>query len=101
MQRLEITKTLSKELGSRGINVNSIAPGYIDSRLLDPKDEYLRGKGDNYQEVMHTIPSRRAGLPSDIAGTVVLLSSSYADYVNGECITVDGGYMAGLYTPEV
>ena len=98
---IRMTKSLALDLSGHNIKANCIAPGYIDSRLLDPKDEHLRGKADHYQKVMHTIPSRRAGLPSDIAGTAVLLCSSYADYVNGECITVDGGYMAGLYTPEV
>ena len=92
---VRMAKSLAVHLADHGITANCIAPGYIDSRLLSPEDEHLRGTGENYEKAMHAIPSRRAGVPKDIAGSVVFLCSDLGDYVNGECITVDGAFLAG------
>ena len=97
---VRMAKSLAVDLADHGVTANCIAPGYIDSRLLPPEEERLRGTGENYQRAMHAIPSRRAGVPKDIAGAVVFLCSELGDYVNGECITVDGAFLAGGVPPE-
>lgn len=97
---VRMAKSLAIDLADYGITANCIAPGYIDSQLLPPEEEHLRGTGETYQKAMHAIPSRRAGVPKDIGGVVVFLCSDLGDYVNGECITVDGAFLAGGVPPE-
>ncbi len=83
--------SMAVDLAGTGIRSNCIAPGYIDSRVLTPEEEPNRGKHADY--ALPSIPSRRGGLPSDIAGAAVFLASGLSDYVNGQTITVDGGLL--------
>lgn len=80
-----MTKSLAKEIGSRGINVNAVAPGFIETDMTDvlgekAKDEYKKG-----------IPLRKLGKPEDVANVIAFLASDAADYVTGQVIHVDGG----------
>ena len=91
---VRMTKSMAIDLGGTGIRCNAIAPGYIDSRLLPPDQEHLRGGSGHADEPKKWLPTRRSGLPSDIAKAVLFLCSDLADYVNGECLAVDGGFLA-------
>ena len=82
-----ITRTLSKELGSRNITVNAIAPGYIDTAMTQKLDERVR------EEMFSHIPLRRFGKPSDVANAVLFMASEDASYINGQVLVVDGGLM--------
>jgi 2-deoxy-D-gluconate 3-dehydrogenase len=85
-----ITKILGNEWAGRGINVNAIAPGYIETA----NTEALRADADRSAAILARIPAGRWGRPEDIAGAAVFLCSSAADYVHGTVLTVDGGWMA-------
>ena len=85
----QLTKALSNEWAGRGINVNAIAPGYMDTEmnaaLVDnPQREPL---------IMSRVPAKRWGRPEDMKGVVLFLSSVASDYVSGAIVPVDGGYM--------
>ena len=82
-----MTKSLAKELGSRGINVNAVAPGFIETDMT----EVL---GDKYKEEMKkNIPLKKLGKPEDVAEVVAFLASESSDYVTGQVIHVDGGML--------
>ena len=85
--------SMSVDLAGTGIRSNCIAPGYIDSRVLPPEEEPNRG--GHADHAIPSIPARRGGLPSDIAGAAVFLASDLSGYVTGQVITVDGGLLAG------
>ncbi len=80
-----ITKSLAKELGSRGITVNAVAPGYINTDMTAVLREDLKEK------VAELIPLKRLGEVEDIAETVAFLASDKAPYITGQTIQVDGG----------
>ncbi len=80
-----LTKSLAKELGSRNIQVNAIAPGFIQTEMT--KD--LEGKVIN--EMKEAIPLNRLGSPEDIANACLFLASSMSDYVTGTVLNVSGG----------
>jgi 3-oxoacyl-[acyl-carrier protein] reductase len=82
---IALTKTLSKELGSRGITVNSVAPGFIETEMTKGLPEAAR------RAFLDHIPLNRPGTPEDVAKAVCFLCSPDADYISGHCITVDGG----------
>jgi 2-deoxy-D-gluconate 3-dehydrogenase len=84
-----ITKALSNEWAGKGVNVNAIAPGYIDT----DNTEALRNDPVRYKAILDRIPAGRWGIPEDFNGPVVFLASAASDYVNGEILTVDGGWM--------
>jgi 3-oxoacyl-[acyl-carrier protein] reductase len=79
------TKSLARELGSRGVRANVIAPGYVSSRLTDEIPEELR------QAMLQNTPLGRFGEPEDIAGAVRFLCSDEASFITGEVLLVDGG----------
>jgi len=83
------TKSLAREVGSRGITVNAVAPGFIDTDMTrDLPDEQKTA-------LMAGIPLGRLGESNEIAGTVAFLTSDSAAYITGETINVNGGmYMA-------
>ncbi len=85
----QLTKALANEWASKGVNVNAIAPGYIAT----DNTEALRNDTDRNKAILERIPAGRWGKPEDFAGPVVFLASSASDYVNGEILTVDGGWM--------
>ncbi|MCD6571571.1 MAG: 3-oxoacyl-[acyl-carrier-protein] reductase [Deltaproteobacteria bacterium] len=77
-----LTKSLTKELGPRGILVNAVAPGFIDTDMTKDAD---------HKSVVAMIPLGRVGLPEDVAGVVLFLCSEIGSYVTGQVIVVDGG----------
>lgn len=80
-----LTKSLALELALHNINVNSIAPGYIETDMVVFDSEEQRGR------VIETIPKRRLGQPEDIARAVAFLCSEGSDYITGEVLHVNGG----------
>jgi 2-deoxy-D-gluconate 3-dehydrogenase len=85
----QLTKALANEWAGRGINVNSIAPGYMrtDNTTALQKDETRN------RQILERIPAGRWGEPDDICGAAVFLSSAASNYVNGHVLIVDGGWM--------
>jgi 3-oxoacyl-[acyl-carrier protein] reductase len=79
------TKSLARELGSRGVRANVVAPGYINTRLTDVLPEEAR------QAMLVNTPLGRLGDPEDVAGAVRFLSSDEAAFITGEVLLVDGG----------
>ena len=80
-----LTKTMARELGSRGITVNAIAPGFVDTEMTEVLSEEIR------ENACKQIILGRFGKPEDIANTAVFLASDKADYITGQIISVDGG----------
>ncbi len=79
------SKSLAKEVGSRGITVNVIAPGYIETDMTEKMTDLQK------KAILDMVPLKRGGKPEDIAQTVLFLASNAADYITGETIRVDGG----------
>ncbi|MGD2102841.1 MAG: SDR family oxidoreductase [Acidimicrobiia bacterium] len=84
-----LTKALANEWASHGVNVNAIAPGYMDT----DNTEALRTDPVRSKAILERIPAGRWGTGEDVAGAAVYLASSAADYVHGTVLTVDGGWM--------
>jgi 2-deoxy-D-gluconate 3-dehydrogenase len=84
-----VTKALANEWGGRGVTVNAIAPGYIST----DNTAALRADTDRNASILARIPIGRWGNPEDIASVAVFLASPAARYINGEVLTVDGGWM--------
>jgi len=86
----QLTKALANEWAGRGVQVNAIAPGYFrtENTTALQKDETRN------RQILERIPAQRWGEPEDLAGAAVFLASSASDYVNGEVLVVDGGWMA-------
>jgi 3-oxoacyl-[acyl-carrier protein] reductase len=80
-----LTKALARELGSRGVRVNAVAPGYIDTELTNVLSDEQRGA------ILANTPLGRLGQPEDVAGAVRFLCSDEAAFVTGEVLLVDGG----------
>lgn len=79
------TKALAKELASRNITVNAVAPGYIDTDMTQAMSE------DAKEAITQQIPLKRVGTPEDIAEAVAFLASDKASYITGQVLSVDGG----------
>ena len=86
----QLTKALSNDWAAKGINVNAIAPGYIDTRL----NTALINNPTRSAEVLLRTPIKRWGTPQDLKGTAIFLASAASDYVTGVVLPVDGGYSA-------
>ena len=84
-----VTKALANEWGAKGVTVNAIAPGYIST----DNTQALRNDVDRNTSILARIPIGRWGTPEDLAAVAVFLASPAASYINGEIITVDGGWM--------
>lgn len=84
-----VIKGMSNEWASKGVNVNGIAPGYIAT----DNTQALRDDAERSASILSRIPAGRWGTPDDFAGPAVFLASKAADYVNGEILVVDGGWM--------
>ncbi len=79
------TKSVAREVASRGITVNAIAPGFIETDMTKKLNEEQRKK------LLQNVPMQRMGVPEDVAKVVAFLCSSDADYITGQVIAVDGG----------
>jgi len=77
-----MTKSFAKELGPRGIQVNAIAPGFVDTEMTS---------GIDRQAIIKEIPLRKTGSPDDVAGVILFLCSDLSAYITGQVIVVDGG----------
>ncbi|OQA21827.1 MAG: 3-oxoacyl-(acyl-carrier-protein) reductase FabG [Actinobacteria bacterium ADurb.Bin346] len=80
-----LTKSLAREVSSRNINVNAIAPGYIETEMTAKLDEKIKEK------LVSSIPSGKLGLPGDVASAVVFLAGPEAEYITGTVLSIDGG----------
>jgi 2-dehydro-3-deoxy-D-gluconate 5-dehydrogenase len=85
-----LTKSLCNEWASKGVNVNAIAPGYMDTDL----NVTLRANPERERQISERIPAGRWGTPEDMAGAVVFLASPASDYLHGHLLVVDGGWLA-------
>ena len=82
-----LTKTLAREVASRGIRVNAVAPGFIDTEMTRVLDESVK------QQLIEQIPLARLGLPDDVARCVSFLVSDRSSYITGQVINVNGGML--------
>src|SRR5580698_1048002 len=86
----QLTKALANEWASKGVNVNAIAPGYMETN----NTRALRSDPVRSRQILERIPAGRWGAPQDLAGAAVFLASSASDYVHGHILAVDGGWLA-------
>jgi 3-oxoacyl-[acyl-carrier protein] reductase len=82
---IALTKTTARELASRNINVNAVAPGFIQTQMTESLPEDIKAK------MLTQIPMARFGNPEDVANVCLFLASGESDYVTGQTIVVDGG----------
>ena len=87
---LGLTKIMANEWAKHGINVNAIAPGYMDTN----NTKAIRADAQRNAEILGRIPAGRWGLPEDMAGPVVFLASQASNYLQGHTMAVDGGWLA-------
>ncbi len=86
----QLTKALANEWASKGVNVNAIAPGYMETN----NTRALRADPVRSRQILDRIPAGRWGKPEDLAAAAVFLSSPASDYMHGHVLVVDGGWMA-------
>ena len=86
----QLTKALANEWASKGVNVNAIAPGYMETQNTAP----LRADPVRSRQILDRIPTGRWGTPEDLAGAAVFLASTASDYMHGHILVVDGGWLA-------
>lgn len=82
-----LTKSAAKELAAKGITVNAIAPGFIETEMTNTLSEKAK------EAAVQMIPLKRIGAPEDVANTAIFLASPSADYITGQVIQVDGGML--------
>ena len=80
-----VTKSVARELGSRGINVNAVAPGFIKTSMTEALSDKLK------ENTLNSIPLKRFGTVDDVASVVAFLASKDSDYITGQVINIDGG----------
>lgn len=85
-----LTKALANEWAKFGVNVNAIAPGYMETKNTAP----LRRDETRNRQILERIPAGRWGSPDDLAGAAVFLSGAASDYMHGHVLVVDGGWLA-------
>ena len=85
---IAFTKALAKEFGPNGINVNAVAPGFIQTDMTKNVTEEIR------QEIMDNSALGRLGTPEDVAGVVLFLASEKSNFITGQVVSVDGGWLA-------
>jgi 2-deoxy-D-gluconate 3-dehydrogenase len=86
----QLTKALANEWAASGVNVNAVAPGYIQT----DNTQALQDDPERSRQILERIPAGRWGRPEDISGAVLFLASPAADYVHGVVLPVDGGWLA-------
>lgn len=91
------TRTLGIELGPFGINVNAVAPGFIETEMTDATAARLKMDVEEFRRLnAEAVPVRRTGVPGDIAAAVTFLASDESSYVTGQTLYVDGGASLGV-----
>jgi 2-deoxy-D-gluconate 3-dehydrogenase len=85
----QLTKAFANEWAAKGVNVNAIAPGYMDT----DNTEALRNNPERARQILERIPAGRWGKPEDLAGAAVFLASPASDYLHGHVLVVDGGWL--------
>jgi 2-deoxy-D-gluconate 3-dehydrogenase len=86
----QLTKAFANEWAAKGVNVNAIAPGYMET----DNTEALRNNPERSRQIMERIPAGRWGTAADLAGAAVFLASRASDYLHGHILVVDGGWLA-------
>jgi NAD(P)-dependent dehydrogenase (short-subunit alcohol dehydrogenase family) len=89
---VRLSSYFARELAGTGVRVNSLAPGWVKTRLTD--EFFIDPQAA--AAILQGVPARRVADPAEIAGVVLFLASDLASYVNGHCIVVDGGRIAGI-----
>jgi NAD(P)-dependent dehydrogenase (short-subunit alcohol dehydrogenase family) len=89
---VRLSSYFARELAGTGVRVNSIAPGWVRTRLT----EQFRAEPAAFEALLQGVPSRRIAEPEEIGNVVAFLASDLAGYVNGHCLVVDGGRIAGV-----
>jgi 3-oxoacyl-[acyl-carrier protein] reductase len=82
---IALTKTMAKELASRNINVNAVAPGFIQTEMTAKLPEEVK------QKMLAAIPMKKLGTPEDVAAVCLFLAAQDSDYITGQTIVIDGG----------
>jgi 3-oxoacyl-[acyl-carrier protein] reductase len=85
--QISFTKSLSSELASFGINVNGVAPGWVETEMTAG----VLGDKQRLESIVKEIPKGRVATPEDIAGPIVFLCSAWADHITGDVLSVNGG----------
>lgn len=85
----QLTKAFANEWAAKGVNVNAIAPGYMET----DNTEALRANPERSRQILERIPAGRWGTPEDLAGAAVFLASSASNYIHGHVLVVDGGWL--------
>jgi 3-oxoacyl-[acyl-carrier protein] reductase len=85
--QISFTKSLAAELAPFGINVNCVAPGWVETDLNDG----VFGDKKRLESILQTIPLRKIGQPDELAAPIVFLCSDWATYITGEVLNVNGG----------
>ncbi|HEU5350293.1 MAG TPA: 2-dehydro-3-deoxy-D-gluconate 5-dehydrogenase KduD [Terracidiphilus sp.] len=86
----QLTKAFANEWAAKGVNVNAIAPGYMET----DNTEALRANPERSRQILERIPAGRWGTPEDLAGAAVFLASAASDYIHGHVLVVDGGWLS-------
>jgi 2-deoxy-D-gluconate 3-dehydrogenase len=86
----QLTKAFANEWASKGVNVNAIAPGYMET----DNTQALRANPGRSRQILERIPAGRWGCADDLAGAAVYLASHASDYVHGHVLAVDGGWLS-------
>jgi 2-deoxy-D-gluconate 3-dehydrogenase len=86
----QLTKALANEWAAKGVNVNAIAPGYMETDVTAA----LRADQVRNRQILERIPAGRWGAPQDLAGAAVFLCSAASDYIHGAILAIDGGWLA-------
>jgi len=86
----QLTKAIANEWASKGVNVNAIAPGYMET----DNTTALRSNPDRSRQILERIPAGRWGMPSDLAGAAVFLACRASNYIHGHVLVVDGGWLS-------
>src|SRR5262249_5067120 len=86
----QMTKALANEWASHGVNVNAIAPGYIQTQM----NQHIWRDPERNERILDRLPADRWGKPEDLQGTVIFLASPASDYLHGAIIPVDGGWLS-------